>query len=80
MKLFTLQGKRHCRVLAAGDPVIDPRAESGGIMLKVPPRTTRNLPVVFAWYVHGPVTQGAGSTGDACTRIIFRGLRRWRIF
>jgi hypothetical protein len=55
---FTLQSNQVSGQLAAGNGGIDPAAGTGGILLRVPARTTKILPVVVAWYQPGLVTQG----------------------
>jgi len=54
----TLQTRALASALATPEMPLDPSATAGGIVIKIPPRSSRTIPLVFAWYAHGPVTQG----------------------
>ncbi len=57
-EVFTIQSREFARDFAAGTTVIEGTSPSGGIAIKVPPRSQKTVNLVFAFFDGGGATQG----------------------
>ncbi|MGN6367952.1 MAG: glycoside hydrolase family 52 protein [Phycisphaerae bacterium] len=62
-EIFTVQGSSLAEQIAADSSTIDPKANGGGVVIKVAARSKRVVNFAFAFYFGGSATQG--STGTA---------------